>query len=102
MLTDPMFLVLAALGGHSGRALAPAPQPLAAGTFAVVTSDGFFIPNGQSSVPLLFAAESSFPGAPNFVRPAAEYDRRSGRFLVASGAHLYALEVTSLSLGTFA
>jgi hypothetical protein len=96
-----MKLPLASIALSSVAALASGPaqaQGLPAHTYAVVTTDGFFVPNVTSSVPLVFAPPSDFGGALTLSHPAVEWERASGQFLVVSGAHLYRVRI-DLSTG---
>ncbi len=81
-------------GGGGGGSVPP-------NSVVVVTSDGFFVPDTASSTPLLFIPDSSFPGAPDFVRPAVQWEPRTDCFLVASADRLFRVCITSLEQGTF-
>jgi hypothetical protein len=95
-----MKLPLVPIALSSLAVLAPSPalaQGLPAHTYAVVTTDGFFVPDPSSGVPLVFAPPAAFGGAGSLSHPAVEWDRGTGAFLVVSGARLYAVRV---DLGT--
>jgi hypothetical protein len=95
-----MKLPIATLALSSLALLAPSPadaQGLPAHTYAVVTTDGFFVPDRSSGVPLVFAPPAAFGGAGSLSHPAVEWERASGEFLVVTGAHLYRVRV---DLGT--
>ena len=70
-----MKLPLASIALTSVAALASSPaqaQGLPTHTYAAVTTDGFFVPDPASSVPLVFAPPSDFGGALTLSHPAGE------------------------------
>lgn len=87
------FQTLTAAGSGDGG--------LPAATVAVVTTDGFFVPDPGSSVPDLFIADSSFPDEPEFKRPAVQWEPNSDSFLVASGDQLFRVTIQSLDQDLF-
>lgn len=95
--TISTLLLSSAVFVFAPRAHALASGVLPPNTVAVVTTDGFFIPDTQSGTPILFIADSSFPGAPNFVRPAVQWAPRTDSFLVASSDRLFRVNVVSLT-----
>lgn len=93
-----LSVVSIALSSVAVLASSPAQaQALPPHTYAVVTTDGFFVPDLASRVPLVFAPPSAFGGAASLSHPAVEWERASDAFLVVTGANLYRVQV---DLGT--
>jgi len=75
-------------------------QSLPPHTYAVVTTQGFFVPDLASAVPLVFAPPSAFGGVASLSHPAVEWERATDAFLVVTGARLYRVRV-ALSTGGY-
>lgn len=74
---------------------------LGPGTVAVVTTDGFFVPDPSSTTPLVFVPPAAFGGAAVLAHPAVEWERGTDAFLVAAGGTLHRVVVLALNPSQF-